>query len=169
MRAERDTNALQRWNESTLNFLSREGERLVSSVDNYPLVGDTLGDFTILDLLGEGKFSRVYLARQGELAERRIVLKVSPKIWHESDKLAKLQHTHIVPVYSIHRFGALQGLCMPYLGRRTVHDLISRPGPGAGNATTAIAAMDQRQACELAAKVADGLQHATSEESSIAI
>jgi tetratricopeptide (TPR) repeat protein len=42
----------------------------------------------------------------------------------EAQKLARLQHGNIVPVYSVHRRGRLSGVCMPYLGSVTLADLI---------------------------------------------
>jgi hypothetical protein len=38
--------------------------------------------------------------------------------------LALLRHPNVVPVYSVHRCGALQVICMPYLGRTTLADLL---------------------------------------------
>src|SRR5262249_9142922 len=44
-----------------------------------------------------------------------------------------LQHTNIVPVYSVHRTGPLQVLCMPYFGATTlavvVRELRQLPAP----------------------------------------
>ena len=117
-----DTKALRNWNESTLDILASDADRLVSSIESFPEVGQTFGDFTLRELIGEGKFSRVFLAHQGELANRLVVLKVSAEVCSESDKLARLQHTNIVPIYSFHRVGNLQALCMPYLGRETLED-----------------------------------------------
>src|SRR5262249_10500577 len=41
-----------------------------------------------------------------------------------SQKLAQLQHTHIVPVHSLHRAGPLQAVCMPYFGVHTLADVL---------------------------------------------
>ena len=38
---------------------------------------------------------------QGDLADRPVALKVSTGCFAESQKLARLQHTHIVPIYSL--------------------------------------------------------------------
>ena len=38
--------------------------------------------------------------------------------------LARLQHTNVVPVYSVHDDGPVQVICMPYLGRVTIADLL---------------------------------------------
>src|SRR4051812_27634945 len=83
-------------------------------------VGADLLGFHLLAELGQGAFGRVFLARQHDLADREVVLKVSPSVEVESRILARLQHTNIVPVYSIHRAGPIQAVCMPYYGATTL-------------------------------------------------
>jgi serine/threonine protein kinase/tetratricopeptide (TPR) repeat protein len=83
-------------------------------------LGSQLLGFRLLKELGQGAFGRVFLAQQGDLADREVVLKVSPSVEVESRILARLQHTNIVPIYSIHRAGALQAVCMPYFGSTTL-------------------------------------------------
>jgi len=39
--------------------------------------------------------------------------------------LLSLQHTNIVPIYSIHRPAKLQAVCMPYFGATTLADVLS--------------------------------------------
>lgn len=83
-----------------------------------PEVGDQIFDFRLVQELGHGAFARVFLARQGELADRPVVLKISALEGSEPQTLAQLQHTHIVPIYSVHEdFRAgLRAVCMPYFG-----------------------------------------------------
>jgi serine/threonine protein kinase/Flp pilus assembly protein TadD len=89
--------------------------------------------FRVLRELGRGAFGRVYLARQGDLADRDVVLKLSGDLRGEPQTLARLQHTNIVPIYSVHRFGPLHAFCMPYFGATTFATLLeqlrSRPAP----------------------------------------
>jgi serine/threonine protein kinase/tetratricopeptide (TPR) repeat protein len=83
-----------------------------------PDVGDQLFGFALRHELGRGAFARVFLAEQEELAGRPVVLKVSAIEGSEPQTLAQLQHTHIVPIYSVHedpRRG-LRAVCMPYFG-----------------------------------------------------
>lgn len=111
--------------------------RLARAITTMPhLEGDFLG-FGVLGELGRGAFGRVYLARQGELADRLVVLKVVPRLFGESRALAQMQHTHIVPIYSVHRVEDWQVICMPYLGTTTLADVLAdlqgRPAlPGSG-------------------------------------
>jgi serine/threonine protein kinase/Flp pilus assembly protein TadD len=77
-----------------------------------------------MEELGRGAFARVYLAHQEALAGRPVALKVTLRPTREADRLARLQHTHIVPIYSVHDSPPIQVICMPYLGRQTIADLI---------------------------------------------
>lgn len=81
-------------------------------------------EFHLLAELGRGAFGRVYLARQGGLADRLVALKVSVDVSGESQTLAQLQHTNIVPIYSLHRAGVFQAVCMPYFGPTTLADVL---------------------------------------------
>ncbi len=99
-----------------------ERDLLTPSV-HYPSVGDTFAGYPLITRIGEGAFSRVFLARQPDLASRLIVLKVTPLSMNESDQLARLQHSAIIPVYSVHRQGDLCCICMPFLGATTLADL----------------------------------------------
>src|SRR5205807_10548510 len=87
-----------------------------------PAAGTEFCGFRILAELGRGAFGRVYLAQQRDLASRYVVLKVSPDIFGESQALAQLQHTNIVPIYSVHRARPFQAVCMPYFGSTTLAD-----------------------------------------------
>jgi serine/threonine protein kinase/Flp pilus assembly protein TadD len=95
-----------------------------SEVRRNPRIGDTLFGFKLVGELGRGAFARVYLAHQEALAGRPVALKVTFRPTREPQRLARLQHTNIVPVYSVHDEGAVQVICMPFLGRVTVADLI---------------------------------------------
>jgi serine/threonine protein kinase/tetratricopeptide (TPR) repeat protein len=88
------------------------------AVPRLPAAGDVLGGFRLLSELGRGAHGRVFLAAQPALGDRPVVLKVGPRAGAEHLSLARLQHTHIVPLYSVHDFPArgLRALCMPYFG-----------------------------------------------------
>ncbi len=100
---------------------------------NWPPLDHDFHGFHLIEELGRGAFSRVYLARQGDLANRLVALKVTTGSPHESQALARLQHTHIVPIYSTQRAEPFQILCMPYFGATTLEDLLKYrrqlPGP----------------------------------------
>ena len=92
--------------------------RRQKAVSRLPEVSEELFGFRLRHELGRGAYARVFLAEQDELAGRPVVLKVSAIEGTEPQTLAQLQHTHIVPVYSVHEDhdAGLRALCMPYFG-----------------------------------------------------
>jgi serine/threonine protein kinase len=93
---------------------------------HFPESGQTLGEFHLLDELGRGTTGRVFLATQPSLADRFVVLKFGPSTGREHLSLARLQHTHIVPLYSVHDFPdrRLRALCLPYFGGAAMDRLL---------------------------------------------
>ncbi|HEV3143378.1 MAG TPA: serine/threonine-protein kinase [Gemmataceae bacterium] len=89
-----------------------------------PKPEETFEGFQIVEEIGRGSFGRVFKARQLDLANREVALKISLKPNEEPQQLAQLQHTNIMPIYSMHRVGTLQAVCMPLLGSTTLSDLI---------------------------------------------
>src|SRR5262249_15456916 len=94
----------------------RVADRLALGAAALPEAGEALCGFCLEGELGRGAFGRVFLARQAALADRPVALKVAADMAGESRALAQLQHTNVVPIYSVHRGGGLQAICMPYLG-----------------------------------------------------
>jgi eukaryotic-like serine/threonine-protein kinase len=83
-----------------------------------PEVGENLGSFHLLAELGRGASGKTFLATEPSLADRLVVLKVLSDDQDEHLSLARLQHTHIIPLFSEQEFPerGLRALCMPYLG-----------------------------------------------------
>jgi serine/threonine protein kinase/Tfp pilus assembly protein PilF len=94
-----------------------------------PDAGETIAGYRLVEELGRGAFARVYLAEEQHLANRQVALKVTWTGSREPQTLARLQHTHIVPVYSYQTDAGtgLHLLCMPYLGRTTLLQVLNRP------------------------------------------
>ena len=117
----------------------------------FPEAGQTIAGFLLVEELGRGSFARVFLARERQLADRPVALKVSRTGSREPQTLARLQHTHIVPVHS-HRVDPTTGLhllCMPYFGRITLAGLLeslsgSVPKTGVG-LVTALDRLDEHR------------------------
>jgi serine/threonine protein kinase/tetratricopeptide (TPR) repeat protein len=82
--------------------------------------------FELIDVLGRGAFGTVFLARQVVLADRPVVLKVTPSADAEPRLLARLQHTNIVPIHSVHRVRLSQVVCMPFLGTTTLQSVCTQ-------------------------------------------
>src|SRR4029079_2476247 len=94
--------------------IASAADHLQRAIDQLPVVGQSFAGVELVAAIGRGTFGRVYLARQGELSDRFVALKISTNLTGESRTLARLQHTNIVPVYSVHRVDSFQGVCMPY-------------------------------------------------------
>jgi serine/threonine protein kinase/tetratricopeptide (TPR) repeat protein len=156
-------------------------EQLAVALTALPEVGSRYSGFELIQELGRGAFARVFLARQADLAGRQVVLKLSTYGYSESQTLAQLQHTNIVPVYSVHRLGPFRGVCMPYFGSTTLDEVIRSLAthdrlPTSGKALTALLRSGARtpsatvlmlERCTyvdavlwLGSRLADGLAHA---------
>src|SRR5207237_3450337 len=74
--------------------------------------------FRLRQELGRGAYACVFLAEQADLASRPVALKITDLDGNEPQTLAQLQHTHIVPIYSVHEDvrAGLRAVCMPYFG-----------------------------------------------------
>jgi serine/threonine protein kinase len=127
----------------------------------FPSAGEALGDFRLLAELGRGAHGRVFLARQPALADRPVVLKLAPATGREHLSLSRLQHTHIVPLYSVHDFPerGLRGLCQPYFGGATLADLLcclNDLPAGRRTGLDVLRALEQAQAQAPAAQAVEG-------------
>ncbi|MBY0460356.1 MAG: protein kinase, partial [Gemmataceae bacterium] len=100
------------------------GDAAPAGARRLPQVGDTVQGFKLVGELGRGAFARVYRAEQQGLAGRAVALKVTIRPTREAEHLARLQHTNVVPVYSVHTDAGVQMICMPFLGRVTFADLL---------------------------------------------
>ena len=100
----------------------------------FPEAAQTIAGFHLVEELGRGAFARVFLARERQLADRPVALKVARGGSREPQTLARLQHTHIVPVHSyrIDPATGLHLLCMPYFGRVTLEQLLADPAVAIG-------------------------------------
>ncbi len=157
---------------------------------DYPAPGEALGNFRLLVELGHGARGRVFLATQPALADRPVVLKLTPREGCEDLSLARLQHTNIVPLHWVQDYPErrLRALCMPFFSGATLADLlhalvghppeqrtgrlliealdrVSRPVPApvspAGSARQLLVRASWVEAvCWIGAWLADALQHA---------
>ncbi len=112
------------WLEDVSQWELASKQKLAAARKRLPSVGEQFLGFELVGILGEGALGRVYLARQGDLSHRFVALKVAVHPSDEPQRLAQLQHTNIVPIYSCHRAGPLQATCMPFLGANTLADVL---------------------------------------------
>ena len=95
--------------------------RPFSRVAMFPSPGEDLGPFRLLAELGRGASGRTYLAAEPAL-DRLVVLKVISDDQEEHLSLARLRHTHIIPLFSEQTF--------PSGGAGAVHALPGGHEPG---------------------------------------
>jgi serine/threonine protein kinase len=92
-----------------------------------PHPGERLADFELLELLGEGSFGQVFLARQLTL-DREVAVKVTRNQGSEARTLASLEHDHIVQVFTedVEPARGLRLLCMQYVPGTTLAQVLRR-------------------------------------------
>ena len=74
-----------------------------SRLADLPEPGDEVGPYLLVRELGRGGFARVYLARQTDLSDRLVVVKISRRAGVEPQLLARARHPHIVEVLRMPR------------------------------------------------------------------
>jgi len=123
----------------------KSGPRLHGGV---PRPGDELAGFRIVLELGRGAFAHVYLAEEVNLGRRLVAIKVSRPDGDEPQILARLQHTHIVPVHSVcdDPASGLRVLCMPFFGGANLAQVLEAAGglvPIGHDGRSLVKALDQ--------------------------
>jgi serine/threonine protein kinase/tetratricopeptide (TPR) repeat protein len=116
--------------------------------------------FHLVQQIGEGAFSRVYLANQYALADRFVVLKVVTESLAEPERMAQLQHTNIVPIYSFHRILSRSVICMPYAGCVTLHNFLQVKGDVSSRGGASLITTVKAKINETKVAVADPSSHA---------
>ncbi|MGN6360088.1 MAG: protein kinase domain-containing protein [Thermomicrobiales bacterium] len=103
------------------------------------LVGQTIGSYDVLDLLGHGGMGEVYRARHRLLTSREAAIKVllaplaattsfHTRFQHEANNVARLNHPHILPLWEYGEVAGLPYFAMPLIEGGTLTDRL-RAGP----------------------------------------
>ena len=92
--------------------------RPFSRVARFPEYGRRPRPVPVAVGAGTGASGKTYLATEPALGNRLVVLKVITDDQEEHLSLARLRHTHIIPLFSEQSWPdrGLRALCMPYLG-----------------------------------------------------
>ena len=111
-----------------VNRLFRQDPQFQSLCDEtiWPKLDESFLGYLLIAEIGRGSFARVYLASEPALGGRLVVLKVAPQGAAEAEVAGKLRHPNIVPIHSIKEDSktGLTAICMPYLGRTTLCDVL---------------------------------------------
>lgn len=121
--------------------------------------GFKLGKYKLLDQIGKGGMSSVYLAEH-TMMRRRVAIKVLPKarvndasylerFQLEARAVARLDDPNIVRAFDIDNQGDIHYIVMEYVEGRDLHQVVSDQGP-----------LDYETAADYIAQAANGLQHA---------
>lgn len=94
----------------------------------WPAVGETVAGYKLLEPLGSGGFSRVYLADDPKVPDRKVALKLCRQETHEATSLANLNHRSIGVVYDVMRDDErrLGVISMQYRSRTTLYNIITK-------------------------------------------
>ncbi|MFZ5828815.1 MAG: protein kinase domain-containing protein [Planctomycetota bacterium] len=121
--------------------------------------GFSLGKYRLLDHLGRGGMSTVYLAEH-TLMQRRVAIKVLPKervedssylarFYREAQAAASLDHRNIVRAYDVDNDNGVHYLVMEYVEGRDLQQTVKQEGP-----------LEYDKAAEFIRQAAVGLSHA---------
>jgi eukaryotic-like serine/threonine-protein kinase len=121
--------------------------------------GFFLGKYKLLNLLGSGGMSHVYLAEH-VLMHRRVAIKVLPKqrvhdtsylarFRREAEAVAALDHRNIVRAYDVDNVDDVHYLVMEYVEGRDLQAVVKEEG-----------VLDYARAAEYIRQAAEGLEHA---------
>jgi len=121
------------------------------------LVGQTIGQYRILEQIGKGGMATVYKAYQPSL-DRYVAIKVLPpyfaheegfaeRFTREAKAIAKLTHPHILPIHDFGQEGDLSYIVAQYVEAGTLKEMLGQP-------------MDLRRAAEIISQIADALDYA---------
>ncbi len=94
----------------------------------WPVLGDVIAGLRLVEPLGRGGFSRVFLAEDVEYEKRRVAVKICRNDTHEASTLADLQHSGLGIVHYVRQVPelGLVAICMPFASRTTLHDVLRR-------------------------------------------
>ena len=98
------------------------------SAISWPESGRRWQGLDLLTVIGQGGFSRVYLAYDPD-TDRHCVLKLTPGPTSEGQMLGRLKHPHISDIYWAKSFENWMAVCVPFVGVTTLEDLRARLFP----------------------------------------
>lgn len=112
---------------------------------NWPKVGDQIAGFQLVEPLGSGGFSRVFVARELGYENREVAVKICRQDTHESRTLATLTHSGIGVVHYVRQIPeiGMTAICMPLTSRSTLNDILRRAAGSDERPATASVVWDE--------------------------
>jgi HD-like signal output (HDOD) protein len=108
-------------------------------VRSESLVGEAIGSYRLVSVLGEGGMGRVYLAEHALIGRKAAIKILSPEIASEAEAVSRfftearavndIRHPNIVEVTDFGQFGDLHCIVMEYLEGETLASRLARTGP----------------------------------------
>ncbi|MBC8481988.1 MAG: protein kinase, partial [Planctomycetes bacterium] len=116
-------------------LMQADDSDFANAIDGHDLIGQKLGDFEILKMVGQGGMGAVFLAQQASL-DREVALKVISSVGgpqaknldrfkRESKVLAKISHPNIVPIYEVGQHGPYSYFAMEYVKGVSLDKILS--------------------------------------------
>jgi tetratricopeptide (TPR) repeat protein len=144
-------------------------ELFVAAEVQWPKAGGRFAGLRVIRELGRGAFARAYLARDPEIGDCPVVIKVSPAPSVEGRTLGPVHHPHVVGVHWARAVDGLFVLCMPFAGAATLRDVLDAafdPDTHRRSGRTILTAIDQAAAAlpdapDSAAPLLDGRESYT--------
>ncbi len=103
------------------------------------LIGKTVGQYQIVEQIGQGGMATIFKAYQPSI-DRYVAVKILPsqfaadpnfvkRFAHEAKSIAALEHPHILPVHDFGTEGKVNYMVMRYIKGGTLSDLMGKPMP----------------------------------------
>lgn len=92
----------------------------------WPAVGDQIAGFKLIEPLGSGGFSKVFVAQELGYESRKVAVKICRQDTHEASTLATLTHSGIGAVHYVRQIPetGMTAICMPLTSRSTLNDVL---------------------------------------------
>lgn len=111
----------------------------------WPAVGEQIAGFKLVEPLGRGGFSRVFVASELGYENRKVAVKICRQDTHEARTLATLTHSGIGAVHYVRQIPeiGMTAICMPLTSRSTLHDVVRKAAGRNGRPTSAELVWDE--------------------------
>src|SRR6185369_8219365 len=137
-----EVESLIAWHEKTGEFIDDPAYERASWLTERKIelaIGQSIGTYTILSLIGCGGMGEVYLAQDRRL-NRKVALKVLPasftkdrdrlsRFKREAQAASALNHPNIITIYEIQEFDSTHIIAMEFVEGETLRQRLSRSTP----------------------------------------